>query len=420
MTLWGLFLHFYQPPTQFPWVLQKITDECYRPLVKVFEDSPSARATVNINGILLEQLQYQGASDVVDGFRRLIKSGKWEVTGTAKYHVILPLMPEKEALRQIELQKTCIREYLAPASEPRGSPKSAAGLTRGFFPPEMCASQAIFPWIRNAGYEWALLSGTSCAGPWPSDFVGRSASGLRLLFRDEVISNQISFDRLAPDVFLERAGAIPGYVITAMDAETYGHHIPAWEKLFLAKAFKLAAHEGSKVRVSTLSGIVDTFASDRLAKERGEPDRPAEIRDASWSTSQEDLEAGVPYPLWKDPRNPIHMLQWRVTDLALEQVYLAESVVHVSPDAQHFAGIARSVLDAGLHSCQYWWAAKRPLTDVQMIYRGLWLLEEAVINATRAVIFTPGHESLKNDARARLKAASEASGRLFEALAAGA
>ena len=404
MTLWGLFLHFYQPPTQFPWVLKKITDECYRPLVKVFEDSPSARATVNINGILLEQLQYQGASDVVDGFKRLVRSGKWEVTGTAKYHVILPLMPEKEALRQIELQKTCIREYLAPSSEPRG-----------FFPPEMCASQAIFPWIKNAGYEWALLSGTSCAGPWPSDFVGRHVSGLRLLFRDEVVSNQISFDRLAPDVFLERvasahAAAKKSYVITAMDAETYGHHIKNWEKEFLAKAFDISSKKTSKVQVSTLSGIVDAFASEK----------PAEIRDASWSTSPEDLEAGVPYPLWKDPRNPIHTLQWRVTDLALEQVYLAESVVHVSPEAQHFAGIARAVLDAGLHSCQYWWAAKRPLTDVQMVYRGLWLLEEALINATRAVIFTPGHESLKDDARARLKAASEASGRLFEALAAGA
>jgi alpha-amylase/alpha-mannosidase (GH57 family) len=55
-TYWALLLHFYQPPTQLPYVLRQIVRESYRPLIQLLADSPHARVTVNINGVLTEML----------------------------------------------------------------------------------------------------------------------------------------------------------------------------------------------------------------------------------------------------------------------------------------------------------------------------------------------------------------------------
>lgn len=34
---WANFLHIYQPPTQTEEIVRKVTDECYRTLVRVIE-----------------------------------------------------------------------------------------------------------------------------------------------------------------------------------------------------------------------------------------------------------------------------------------------------------------------------------------------------------------------------------------------
>jgi len=46
---WANFLHIYQPPTQSEEIVRKVTDECYRKLVQILSQAPSARITLNIN-----------------------------------------------------------------------------------------------------------------------------------------------------------------------------------------------------------------------------------------------------------------------------------------------------------------------------------------------------------------------------------
>jgi len=57
MIYWAQLLHFYQPPTQVPSVLRKICDESYRPLLRVFQEYPNARVTINFNGVLTDMLE---------------------------------------------------------------------------------------------------------------------------------------------------------------------------------------------------------------------------------------------------------------------------------------------------------------------------------------------------------------------------
>ncbi len=79
-------------------------------------------------------------------------------------------------------------------------------------------------------------------------------------------------------------------------------------------------------------------------------------------------------------------------DVARRAVELADN------DSSHnFARIARSTLDAALHSCQFWWASKKPMWDVNMVYRGLSLQREVLLNAYKAISTSNCSPSIKKE-----------------------
>ena len=184
MVIWAPVLHFYQPPTQFPAVLKKICRESYRPLIDLLGEFDQARATVNINGSLTQMLLDCGAQDVVDGLRQLAESGRIELLGSAMYHPILPLIPESEILRQIELNQAINRRAFGDVYAPRG-----------FFPPELAYDAVVATAAAKTGHRWVLTSGVACATEWPVRVVHRvdGHPDLAVLFRDDIVSNRISF-----------------------------------------------------------------------------------------------------------------------------------------------------------------------------------------------------------------------------------
>ncbi len=232
---WAPLLHFYQPPTQYHWILKKVCDESYRPLVNLFHELPQAKATVNICAALTELLNQHGMTDVIDGLRELAEKGQVEFTGSAKYHPVLPLIPQDERLRQIMLNYETNRQFFGESYSPQG-----------FFPPEMCYSQDIVKPILDTGHRWLIVSGIACPTAWPTDVIHEISSDsqkLAVFFRDDIISNEISFRKLDAAGFLDRIRQLRSdheniYVITAMDAETFGHHIKNWEKLFLEEVYE--------------------------------------------------------------------------------------------------------------------------------------------------------------------------------------
>src|SRR3989338_4033625 len=166
MIYWAPFLHLYQPPTQFHAVLKKICAESYRPLLEVFQANPKAKVTVNICGVLTELLMDHGAADIIDGMKRLAERGQLEFVGTSKYHAILPLIPQEEALRQIELNYETNSYFFKKAFSPKG-----------FFPPEMCYSKDILSVIHKTGHKWILISGVACVDQWPMDKIYQAKIG---------------------------------------------------------------------------------------------------------------------------------------------------------------------------------------------------------------------------------------------------
>lgn len=414
MIYWAPILHFYQPTTQFHRILRRVCNESYRPLVSLFHEQPNARVTVNINAVLTEMLNDHGMSDVIDGLRGLSEMGRLEFVGSAKYHPIMPLIPQQEMLRQIMLNHQTNRRFFGESYSPQG-----------FFSPELCYSQDIVGPILETGHRWVVVSGLACPVAWPTDVIYQiKADSLRLsvLFRDDILSNRISFKQIDARGFIDqlrqlgrKGGDI--YVVTAMDAETFGHHIRHWEDLFLAEVYEalqtadLEADLAGRVTARSVEERVGRIGqSADLAKEQAEilrtaevaetgevrvvtvsrllglfpPGEPVEARPSSWSTYMTDIEAGNPYPLWKSKDNLIHQLQWQHAKIAIQ---LTEKAGHaaVSEQARYYADIARGLLDRALHSDQFWWASRRPMWDINLVNRGLMQQREVVFNAYKAI-----------------------------------
>jgi alpha-amylase/alpha-mannosidase (GH57 family) len=396
MTYWSLLLHFYQPPTQTHDVLARVARESYRPLIRVLREHENARVAVNVQGVLTELLLEHGLGDVVAGLRELAEAGKVEFVGSAKFHAILPLIPEAERKRQIAENARSNRAALGRAWNPRG-----------FFPPEMCYSDEVVPSVHASGHEWLVVSGVACPVEWPTDVICRvpvNGAHLRVLFRDDIRSNRISFRETDPEAFLRDLGRVgeggAAYVMTAMDAETYGHHIRDWEREFLGATLEALGAEGKggsqRVEMVFPSELLELFPDGAVVEPHA----------SSWSTSREDLAAHNPFPLWKAPGNRLHELQWEYVDHCLDLVAVGRRYA-TSPEAKEFAAAAYERLGPALHSCQFWWASRRPMWSLPMIYRGFLLLNQVATYAAHSIAVGEASEPVKREARWRLAAANE-------------
>ncbi len=362
---WAPFLHFYQPPTQDVHVLKEINETCYEPLFSMLLDNPDFKCTFNINTILLDLLVDHGLTHTIDLLKKLVAKKQVEIVGSGKFHPILPLIPKQEVLHQIEMQEDDLK---------RTFPGWSKG---GFFPPEMAISPGIASLVAQEGYKWVLSSGIACPSEWAFNKIYKSSDGdANLFFRDDVISNEISFKKISVDFFIEKLKILydsTHYIITAQDGETFGHHVKDYHKTFLEKAMRMAI-EDEDIELVFISDLPAHFKA-------GGKIRPVA---SSWSTCQADLDYNNPYPLWNHPDNPVHRVQFKFLKNIFELVYMLESNVATKPVQE--ATTARYFLDRGLHSCQFWWASARPMWSPNLILRGAELLLRAAFNARIGII----------------------------------
>jgi len=221
------------------------------------------------------------------------------------------------------------------------------------------------------------------------------------------------------------------YVVTAMDAETYGHHIQHWEKLFLAEVYEeiqptvhtfdtykqitpLALREDmllangdltNEVRAVTISELLDAFPTGY----------PVEPISSSWSTEREDINTGNPFPLWQHKDNEIHRLQWEHIGICIDVVKQALKDSD-NDESRKFAIIARGLLDRALHSCQFWWASRRPMWDINLIHMGLIEQWRVIVNAYRAINLSGTDTQIKTDYYHKLVAARDIQNKIIDRL----
>ena len=371
MVVYFSFLfHIYQPPIQIPPVIKQIVNESYTPIIDALRDHPEAKITLNINATLTEQLNDYGYTDLIESIATLASRGQIEFTGSGKFHPLLPLIPAPEIRRQIELNNETNLRFFGNVYK-----------TRGFFPPEMAISEEVLSVVKNMGFDWIAMSGiANTLSEFPTTSISQHPSGLKLIFRDDYISIDCAFDKINNvDAFISRLyykhSSDDMFVVIALDGETFGHHVKHAINNFLIPLFDVLPHRND-VKICNISEIVDKFPL-------GEVQTP---RASSWSTMHSDLMHDVPFPLWFDPNNEIHLEQHRFFMYALTLIHLSGKYREcMDQEKKSIFDNARNLLDRGIHSCQQWWASKRPWYSPDMILRGLNEILMASVNAKRSV-----------------------------------
>jgi len=357
----ALFLHIYQPPTQFANILAQICDQSYRKIIKILLSNKEAKLTLNICGSLTEQLVSEGHQDIVENLKVLAKRGQVEFTASAKYHPLLPKIPKGEAVRQIELNDETNKKFFAEAWRPSG-----------FFPPEMAYSQKVGNLVEELGFSWIILEEYALNpvfGKLERNVIyQRKNKKLKLFFRDRDLSVRIAFGHISSlPAFFKSVPDIndEDVLILAMDGETFGHHQPGLEN-FLAQLLL-----SPKIKTFTLSEIL---AQSKMIKE-------VEPLDSTWGISEEDWLKGEIYPKWDIKNHPLHPLQWRLLRLAIDVVCESEVKLKRGELAAYYWSNwhkARETLDKAMNSDQFWWASHNPLWHYQMVVRSTELLYEVV------------------------------------------
>lgn len=368
---WANFLHIYQPPTQKEIWVRRITKESYRKLFSGFLNIPNCRLTLNINSVLCELLEKWGGEDVIRDIKGLVKRGNIELTGSAKYHAFLPLIPEEEIERQIRLNEEGLDRYFG------GYWKK-----KGFFSPEMAYSDKVAQTVKKMGYKWMVIDEMSFPAS-PARFAGalarRAGRPSEKKYQPDRIYEIDGLDdfcvffrerNLSFIVLSAQIGTMPAivrylgdrlnkneYALTAMDGETFGHHRPGMEQFL----FDLLSDE--KINTVQISDLYKTFKD----REKIKP------KPSTWAATADDIKRGEPYARWKRQDNEIQKNQWGLTNLAIE-------VASREPENESI----RSMLDQAVHSDQYWWASARPWWSLEMIERGVHDLKQVVLDSPKS------------------------------------
>lgn len=350
--IWANFLHIYQPPRQVAEIFDRVVDESYRPLVENLKKNPKIKINLNINGALSEQLLERGHKDVIEGLRFVAERGQIEFTDSAKYHALLPPLPEDEIRRQIILNRQTNQEIFGSVYAPIG-----------FFPPEMAYAPNLPAILEDLGYKWIIIDEIGLNGKVnqvdTKTIYEITNTGLKVFFRERNPSNLImsalirrerDFQEIMKDEYVRE-----GYMVTGMDGETFGHHRPGLLKLLIGL---LTSKDFDHAFISELPKFFK-------AREKISPVA------STWASTEKDIENEVQFLTWKDPGNLIHTWQWELRDLAL-------SVVKARNERNPKMQVARHKLDQALASDHFFWASARPWWSLEVVEAGAWALLDTI------------------------------------------
>jgi len=325
--LWINFLHFYQPVNTDAHIIKEATKMSYARIIRALEANPNVKFTININGSLLLRWEEMGYTDLINRIGKLIKRGQIELTGTACYHPLLPLIPKKEVSQQIKANERLLKKHFGNNFQ-----------ARGFFLPEMSYSNPVAKIIKQAGYKWIILdeiAHKSELDKTKTDCVYYDKSTeLNIIYRSRKYSSSFVPETIKNNLSKDLT------IISATDGELYGlrhiDHTGEFEKLLKTKALKTI----------TISEFV-------AQAKNIEETRPV---NCSWDSTQEELANGLPYALWYDPKNKIQVKLWKLANLAYK------TTEKYPNDKNNYW--ANWHLVRGFASCTFWWASGKDFSHI--------------------------------------------------------
>ncbi len=100
-------VHSHQPVGNYESVFEQGARECYLPFLKILQEYPQIRVTLHYTGPLLEWFE-KNSPEFFDILAGLVDRSQVELMGGGFYEPILPVIPERDALSQIEYTKASL------------------------------------------------------------------------------------------------------------------------------------------------------------------------------------------------------------------------------------------------------------------------------------------------------------------------
>lgn len=327
--LWINFLHCYQPANIDAHIIKEATEKSYARIIRAVSENKDFKVTLNINGSLFLRWEELGYLWLIEKIRELVKVGKIELTGTACYHPLMPLIPEQEVRKQISENEEILCRHFGESFK-----------ATGFFLPEMAYSESVAGTIKDFGYKWIILDEIALGGELGKVDYNKiykdKKSGLKVIFRNRNISSTF-----VPNTLKTMFGKELDYpIITATDGELYGlrHIDPSAEFEKILKEPKL--------ETKTISEFINSKKETVLVN----------ITACNWESVPEELKNNKPYSLWYDEEKKIQQDLWELANLAYK-------VVESHPDDDNY-NWARWHLVRGFASCTFWWASEKDFSQI--------------------------------------------------------
>jgi alpha-amylase len=250
-------VHNHQPPGNLPFVFESAYDRAYRPFLEVVQRHPEARLVLHYSGSVLKWLESH-RPEALDAIAGLAAEGRVEMMTGGLYEPILPVIPDRDRVGQIQ----CLTRYLG---------EQLRAESKGLWLAERVWHPDLIPSLRRAGVEYTIVDDGSfrLAGLSEEQSLGYvtarapGGEGLSVFPINTVIRRAIPFQ--PPEAALDHLRALAegtdnALVVFADDGEKFGEwpgtHQTVYDDLWLDRFFSLLAANRDWVEMTTLTDFM--------------------------------------------------------------------------------------------------------------------------------------------------------------------
>lgn len=218
MTDFILGFHCHQPLGNFDEVMLEAASKAYLPLLRALDAHPDVKVVLHFSGCLLEWAEAK-APEVIDRVGALASRGQAELLGGGFYEPLLPIVPEADAIAQVD----ALRRWIAGRFGVK---------TRGIWLAERVWEPSLAATLARAGVEYLPVDDThllgaglleaDLSGAWRT---GEEGASVTLYPIREALRYLIPFQPVGDAVeWLRRLGESSEHALAVMadDGEKFG------------------------------------------------------------------------------------------------------------------------------------------------------------------------------------------------------
>jgi alpha-amylase len=287
-------------------VMRKVADKSYRPMIALLEkmlaSHPDFHLSLSITGTFIEQAQ-MWTPDVIEGFQRLVATGKVEIVAETYYHSLAFFYSRSEFENQVTAHKNKIKELFGVD-------------TQVFRNTELAYNDELAAWADEQGYKGILAEGWDPILEWRSPnhvYQPKGTSNIALLLKNYHLSDDLAFrfsDKdwnqwpLDADKYSDWANASIAdqpLINLFMDFETFGEHQWADTGIFdFFESFVGKWLSNPNNTFYTASGAIDAF------EPVGEISMPHTV---TWADTERDLTAWLGNSMQQEALRYVYSLE---------------------------------------------------------------------------------------------------------------